>query len=252
MHLQTEDGVSLHVAELGQGSPVIMLHGLVIGSMMTWYLQIAPRIARHHRVVMFDLRGHGKSDRAASGYDLETLSRDLDSVVQQLGLGAAVVVGHSYGALVALRFASLRPDSVSKLVLVEAPIANAPGGETDSEAFLGLNPEKMLEALPNDLRGSIRGGRRRARFLEAMRFFAMESSIVRDMRVAVTEAGRYLSSVRCPVLAVYGTESACRPSVARIASEIPQSTIVELPGGHFLPFETPALLGNLLEEFVDG
>jgi pimeloyl-ACP methyl ester carboxylesterase len=225
-----------------------MLHGLVIGSMMTWYLHIAPRLARHHRVVMFDLRGHGKSDRAACGYDLDTLCRDLDSVVQQLGLGAAVVVGHSYGALVALRFASLRPDFVSKLVLVEAPIAHA----TDSEAFLGLNPEKMLEALPNDLRGAISGGRRRTRFLEAMRFFATESSIVQDMQVAMMEAGRHLSSVRCPVLAVYGTESACRPSVAQIAAEIPQSTIVELPGGHFLPTETPAQLGKVLEEFVDG
>jgi pimeloyl-ACP methyl ester carboxylesterase len=220
--------------------------------MMTWYLHIAPRLARHHRVVMFDLRGHGKSDRAASGYDLETLSRDLDCVVQQLGLGAAVMVGHSYGALVALRFASLRPDSVSKLVLVEAPIAHAPEGENDSEAFLGLNPEKMLEALPPDLRGAISGGRRRTRFLEAMRFFATESSIVQDMQVAVTEAGRYLSAVRCPVLAVYGTESACRPSVAQISAEVPQSTIVELSGGHFLPIETPALLGKVLEEFVDG
>jgi pimeloyl-ACP methyl ester carboxylesterase len=165
--------------------------------MMTWYLHIAPRLARHHRVVMFDLRGHGKSDRAASGYDLETLSRDLDCVVQQLGLGAAVMVGHSYGALVALRFASLRPDSVSKLVLVEAPIAHAPEGENDSEAFLGLNPEKMLEALPPDLRGAISGGRRRTRFLEAMRFFATESSIVQDMQVAVTEAGRCLPPIGC-------------------------------------------------------
>jgi pimeloyl-ACP methyl ester carboxylesterase len=250
MHLKTEDGVRLHVAELGQGAPVVMLHGLVIGSMMTWYLHIAPRLARHHRVVMFDLRGHGKSDRPVSGYDLDTLSRDLDCVVQQLGLGAAVMVGHSYGALVALRFASLRPDSVSKLVLVEAPIAHAPA--TDGEAFLGLHPEKMLEALPPDLRGAISSGRRRTRFLEAMRFFATESSTVQDMQVAVTEAGRYLSTVRCPVLAVYGTESACRPSVAQISAEIPQSTIVELPGGHFLPIEMPDQLGKVLEAFIDG
>ena len=248
MHLKTEDGVNLHVAELGQGSPVVMLHGLVIGSMMTWYLHIAPRLARHHRVVMFDLRGHGKSDRAATGYDLDTLSRDLGCVVRQLGLGAAVLVGHSYGALVALRFASLRPDCVSKLVLVEAPIAHS----TDSEAFLGLHPDQMLEALPPNVRGAIGSGRRRTRFLEAMRFFATESSIVQDMQVAVTEAGRYLSSVRCPLLAVYGTESACRPSVAQISAEIPHSTIVELPGGHFLPIEMPDQLGKVLEAFVDG
>jgi pimeloyl-ACP methyl ester carboxylesterase len=216
--------------------------------MMTWYLHTAPRLAGHHRVVLFDLRGHGKSDRTPSGYDLDTMSRDLAWVLDQLAVGPAVLVGHSYGALVALRFASLRPDRVTKLALVEAPLADA----TDTDSFLARTPAQMLEALPAGLRDAVTTGRRRARFLEAMRFFAEESSVLEDMKLALPQARQCLPTIRCPVLAVYGTQSSCRASGGRIAAEIKQSTTIELPGGHFLPVESPQELGGIIEDFIDG
>jgi pimeloyl-ACP methyl ester carboxylesterase len=252
MQLATDDGVILHVEELGQGAPVVMLHGLLIGSMMTWYIHAAPRLAQRNHVILFDLRGHGKSERAARGYDVHTMSLDLECVLDRLVHAPAILIGHSYGALVALHLAIRRPDRVRKLALVEAPFS----GVTELDDFLGKSPEQMLEALPLTLRPVIsapgRRGRRGRRFYEAMRFFAEETSLLQDLRLVGEVSDRELDAITCPVLAVYGTESSCRPGGARILARVRGANVVELPGGHFLPIESPRELSSVLERFADG
>ncbi|MGH7285457.1 MAG: alpha/beta fold hydrolase, partial [Polyangiaceae bacterium] len=60
MSLETRNGVALHVQRLGEnGSPVVMLHGLFVGSMASWYFTAAPALAEKHRVLLYDLRGNG-------------------------------------------------------------------------------------------------------------------------------------------------------------------------------------------------
>src|SRR5262249_4217583 len=131
-------GLSFHVQVVGSGPPLVMLHGLIIGSMTTWYFSAAPRLARTHRVTLYDLRGHGRSARPPSGYDLATMADDLDALLD----GPATLVGHSWGALVALRLALRRPERVNRLVLVEAPLppSRAAG---EMAALLQLTPEQI-------------------------------------------------------------------------------------------------------------
>src|SRR5689334_20350545 len=108
-------GVSFHVQELGDGAgrpPVVMLHGLLLGSMASWYFTTAPVLAAGRRVMLFDLRGHGLSGRPKDGYDVATMAGDLGALVEaRFGAadGPVDLVGHSYGALVALRFAIDHP-----------------------------------------------------------------------------------------------------------------------------------------------
>ena len=79
--LEVAPGVHLNYQQWGHGSPVVMCHGLLFGSMAAWYFSAALPLSGSHQVVLYDMRGHGKSDRAASGYDLATQVSDLEKVI---------------------------------------------------------------------------------------------------------------------------------------------------------------------------
>ena len=246
------EGVALHAQTLGEGPAVVMLHGLLVGNMTTWYFGAAPELAKKHRVVLYDLRGHGLSARAPRGYDVATMTRDLEAVIEQVAPGAPVdLVGHSYGAVVALSFALRRPELVKRLAVVEAPLP--PSRLEELDGFLGRSPDAMVEALPDVLREAlVGGGRRGRRFVEAMRFLAQESTLFDDLRHAEDIPDDLLAKLACPLLAVYGTGSSCRPVGARLSRVVPGARLAEIEGGHFLPLEKPAKLTELLARFLDG
>ena len=251
MPLETHRGLSFHVQDLGSGPPVVMLHGLLVGSMASWYFTAAPALAATHRVRLFDLRGHGKSERAKAGYDVPTMAGDLESIAARFTDEPVDLVGHSYGAVVALHFAIHHPGRVKRLVLVEAPLPASRLQELD--AFLGMPPESMAGALPGVLQEALaRKGRQAARFVDALRFLATESSLFADLRRAEDIPDDALARVRCPVLCLYGSESSCLPVGRRVAAAIPNARLVVMPGGHFLPIEAPRALGAHLQEFLDG
>ena len=81
MSFTTANGVRLHTTALGAGPPVVMLHGLLIGSLASWYFTAAPALARTHAVQLYDLRGHGLSDRPVDGYDTATMAADLAALI---------------------------------------------------------------------------------------------------------------------------------------------------------------------------
>jgi len=251
MQIATDDGVRLHVQEIGEGAPVILLHGLLLGNMTTWYWTAAPELARRHRVILFDLRGHGLSERVPSGYGVEQMARDLEAVVDRLTHGPVDLIGHSYGAAVALTFALRHPGRVRKLALVDAPLP--PSRLAELDAFCRLGPDEMLRALPRELVRALTGdGRRARRFVDAMRFLAQESSLLDDLRRAEDVPDDALRAIDCRVLAVYGTESSCRPVGARLARLVAGAQHVELAGGHFLPLQSPGPLTDVLARFIDA
>jgi pimeloyl-ACP methyl ester carboxylesterase len=122
------NGVRFHVRQWGrEGQPVVLLHGLA-SSAQTWNL-VAPLLARTYRVYAIDERGHGQSDQPDDGYDLPTFVADLTDVLASLSADNPVhnpiLVGHSWGAHVALAFAAAYPDVPSRLVLVDGAFGDA-------------------------------------------------------------------------------------------------------------------------------
>jgi pimeloyl-ACP methyl ester carboxylesterase len=94
------DGCNLHWAEIGQGPPIVLLHGLC-DSHRTWS-KAAPLLAPGRRVLMLDLAGHGLSERPDASYTLEWHARKVGGWLEALGLEGVDLVGHSYGGGVAL------------------------------------------------------------------------------------------------------------------------------------------------------
>ena len=69
------EGCALHYEEYGQGEPLVLLHGLG-SSCQDWELQV-PALSRLYRVILMDIRGHGRSDKPRDGYQIATFSADL-------------------------------------------------------------------------------------------------------------------------------------------------------------------------------
>jgi pimeloyl-ACP methyl ester carboxylesterase len=114
------NGARFHVAELGEGPLVLLLHGFPM-FWWTWRQQLRSLADAGFRAAAMDLRGYGASDKTPRGYDPFTLTGDVAGVIRSLGQADAVVVGHGWGGLLGWTCAVLAPKVVRKLVTVSAP-----------------------------------------------------------------------------------------------------------------------------------
>jgi pimeloyl-ACP methyl ester carboxylesterase len=106
----------------GSGSPVVALHGLA--SSARWYDLVAPHLSQLHRVVAPDQRGHGQTTQAGTGYDWQTLASDIAGLMDHLSIEQAAVLGHSWGANVALNLAARFPHRVTSLVTIDGGLSS--------------------------------------------------------------------------------------------------------------------------------
>jgi pimeloyl-ACP methyl ester carboxylesterase len=105
------NGISLYYATFGQGAPVILLHGGLANSNY-WGGQV-PALARDHRVVVVDSRGHGRSTRSDQPYSYELMASDVVALMDHLKIDKAAVVGWSDGAIIGLVLAIHHPDRLT-------------------------------------------------------------------------------------------------------------------------------------------
>jgi pimeloyl-ACP methyl ester carboxylesterase len=247
MPVLAANDLRFHVQDLGTtGTPVVMLHGLLLGSAASWYFTAAPALARTHRVRVFDLRGHGMSELAPTGYGVASMARDLGAIA---GCEPVDLVGHSWGALVALRFALDHPARVRRLVLVEAPVPPSSIGEMNAFLDRAANPAELVSALPEQLRV---GGRRGERLVRSIARLVTETSLVEDLRAEREPDPRELALLAAPTLLVYGDRSSCRAGGRKLAEAIPGARHVELAGGHYLHLDARDALTDLIAEHLDG
>jgi pimeloyl-ACP methyl ester carboxylesterase len=104
----------MHVAEAGEGDPIVMLHGWP----QHWYLwrDVIPLVAPHARVICPDLRGFGWSDVPSSDYDRETMARDVLALLDALELERVRLVGHDWGGWIGFLLCLNEPRRISRFV----------------------------------------------------------------------------------------------------------------------------------------
>jgi len=127
------EGVRIHYVTIGNGSPVVLLHGWP----QTWYewRRVMPLLADKYALVAPDMRGLGDSTRPASGYDKKTVANDIWLLMHShFGHARFAVVGHDWGAPVAFRLAADHPAEVTHLALLDVPV---PGDQPAGSAIGG-------------------------------------------------------------------------------------------------------------------
>ncbi|MEO8534746.1 MAG: alpha/beta hydrolase [Flavobacterium sp.] len=121
-YIETAQNVRLYVKDYGQGKPVILIHGWPLSNEM-WEYQIDFLVSNGFRVIAYDRRGFGKSSQPWDGYDYDTLSDDLQEIIEQLELTDATLVGFSMGGGEVVRYFSRHGGKgVSKAALISSVI----------------------------------------------------------------------------------------------------------------------------------
>ena len=100
---------------VGDGEPLLLLHGLMVNGAM--FDSLVELLQGRFRMLVPDLRGHGRSGELAGPYDVPKLASDLDAVLEESGFGRCAVLGYSHGGAVAQQLAHTRPTGVSRMVL---------------------------------------------------------------------------------------------------------------------------------------
>ena len=130
-----------------RGPHLVLIHGLA-STQRIWDLVI-PRLSRSFRVTTYDQRGHGESSKPASGYDFANVAADLGAVLRAVKARRPVLVGHSYGANVAIEYAASHRRGIAGLVCVDGGMGSMSEIMSWKDAKVMLAPPK-LAGLPVD------------------------------------------------------------------------------------------------------
>lgn len=271
------DGVRLAVREWpGHGPPLLLLHGLASSSHI-WDL-VAPRLAHRFRAVAYDQRGHGLSGKPSGGYGFDRLTADAASVIRALRLGRPIVVGHSWGANVALQLTVDRP-RVGGAVLIDGGFLSMRDRMDWKTARTTLAPPELrgmpLEEFRRGMRAFTHGAvaltpEVEAVFLSLMRVDRAGTihprlSRANHLRILRAlweqDAVRLLRRVRVPTL-VLGVRSAPgsvdsagfmeeKERAAKVARRIGGSVRFEwIEGIHDIPIHRPEAVARRIERFA--
>src|SRR4030042_1829524 len=126
MALAEVNNLRIHYQFIGEGKRIIVFnHGLVMDNLSSWYFTRGNKAATFARVLLYDLRGHGKSSRPKSGYKVSDFVRDLYDILGILNIKDKVfLVGNSFGGLLNLAFAINHPERVQGIILVDSHVSD--------------------------------------------------------------------------------------------------------------------------------
>ncbi len=265
------NGINVHYQVKGEGPDVVMLHG-VTSSLAIWYAKVMPDLGKNFRVTAYDLRGHGYSDPTPTGYTSRAMADDLLALLDHLNIEKARLVGHSFGGSIALHLAMLHPERVEGVVLGDTGVAclrylrtiqDWPGWETykDRITKYGISYDWFVEAEATDVRNVIRKsydmkqpyGARKGGLVGTPRLRKLieETNIAAEFREVAGMTEDLLSTIKTPVLAVYGETSPYQKMAARLSEIVPNGRAVLIPGtGHFYLLENVDLFVNTISPFL--
>jgi pimeloyl-ACP methyl ester carboxylesterase len=270
-------GVRLHVAEAGEGPPLLLLHGWP----QHWWCwrRVMPELARRYRVLMPDLRGFGWSQTPGGSYSKDTFATDILGLLDVEGLDRVRVIGHDWGGYTALLLALRDPERIERLLALDIappwPQWSTPGPRqlalpllASYQVLLGspLLGQRLLTSGTGLVRTLIRAGsgptakwtdQELDTYADVLRQPARAAATSACYRTFLTQElpmatlrGDRSRQLQVPTLLAMGADS----SLYRILRPKPQHNLrVEtIPAaGHFLPEEAPRAVLDLADRWLD-
>lgn len=249
------NGHRAHVETDGAGPEVVLVHGLTGSVALTWS-EVAPALARDHRVVCYDLRGAGRSEVTPGPYSLDLLAADLAALLTATGADTACLVGHSLGGAIALAAAALVPERVARVVTLGVAL---PLPEPGRQMLLDLAARAGTEGMPSVARTLANLGtcehfrsrqpERLERFVTAIAAADPGGFAALAHAVAGVELASRLPGVRAPVTLVAASEDELSPPAAneQLAESLAAADVQLVRGsGHEMTLEQPAAVLELI------
>jgi len=258
MNFIEANGVSLRYAVEGSGKTVVLIHEMG-GTMESWDL-VVPLLAPKRRVVRYDTRGAGFSEKIRGDLKIDAMTGDLIALLDGLGIKDKVALtGTAVGGAIALHTAFRFPQRISAAI-VTSPATFIPPANRDAvlariakfeaEGVRVVADETAANGYPEELRGD------RARFAGfRARWLANDpGSFAAVYRMlAGMDLTSELAAIKCPVLVIGGEFDRGRPParVAPVAQAIPGARFKVLPTGHYAGVQTPELVAAEIGAFLD-
>lgn len=265
-YLNTAYGGRIHYETVGEGPPLVFIHGWAMSGDV-WRFQ--KELAETYRLIIPDLRGHGRSSAPASGYCFQDFADDLLELFIALRLENAILIGWSMGAQVALQAFPVLRSRLAAVVLVSGTPRF-----TSTEGYSHGVPEVAVKGLAlllqRDFAGTVDDFCKRM-FVDGElsaelsgQIFCEVNKIVPPARHAVRQALKSLATtdlraelalVDVPVLLIHGgSDSICLPSASQyMAEHLRDARIKIMKGAGHAPFiSRPGEFAGILTEFLDS
>lgn len=236
----TSDGVRIRFVDHGKGDPIVLIHGL-LGSLDDWRTTttVAQDLARDHRVIAIDLRGHGQSDkpRDPAAYGVR-LTEDVLRLLDHLKIDRAHIVGYSFGGAVTAKLLVTHPERFATAILggssarQRGTAEDVKAAEGQAAGFLSDPPlrEAIVRMAPAGEPLSETQIRERSRQIIGTNDPQALAAFVRGgVSLAVSEAE--LRAVRVPVLAIVGSNDPALRGVNELKALMPAMSVRVIDGG---------------------
>ncbi len=257
------DGETLAYLTLGDpaGTPVVLIHGYT-DSARDW-VPLVPYLSPHLRLILVDLRGHGRSGKPECCYTRVDFAYDIKLLLDALHVGRADIVGHSLGSIIAQTFAELWPERTARVVLISSSGGRRPGAAPQAPKFdYAAAIRQLKEPIDPDSKfmiewwssptpvdpDFIRRERQDAAAIPLQVWLA-----VLDQGLTDTDLQRTLPRLRAPTLLIWGSADPLMDEEVRqtLREALPQAEVKIFPGlGHNPFWEEPAQCAAVINEFL--
>lgn len=252
------NGTALRYDIAGEGPSTLGLVHEMGGTLESWD-QIVPALARGRRVLRYDTRGAGQSEKIKGTVTFDTMAADLIALLDALGIGGkAALAGCAVGGGIVLHTAARFPDRVAALIAMGPATGvashNRAATIARAEAMERLGPAGVIEdsfaaSYPPEVRHDAEQYRRfRARWLAN----DPESYGAIYRMLAEARIDEMLGDVTCPALFLAGTRDRLRPPalVEPLARAVPRARFQALDTGHFMAVQTPGIVAKAIGRFL--
>lgn len=228
---------------------IVCVHGMLVDSLASYYFTMAKQLRDAGlRVLMYDLRGHGNSERPETGYTVEHFVDDLAALLDALDITAPVyMLGNSFGGTIVYGYAERHPERVAGAAIIESEPVNTEWCEQMTfNLHRAATQFGRFEAITWI---TARYGTNLARRVKRAKKMLDATTFERDIPTSRVLGHDQIAAINCPVLAIYGSDSECELSMQAPALEklMPRFNSVELPGlDHSILVDAPALVLDLL------
>ncbi|MBF9233858.1 alpha/beta fold hydrolase [Microvirga alba] len=253
------NGTSLHYELAGHGGQILVLIHELGGSLRSWD-EIVPAFAASHRVLRYDMRGHGSSEKIRAPYSARDAAADLAGLLDAFGIGRPVTIaGCAVGACVGLQFAATYPERMQSLIAMAPstgigeqarPWVLKWADEIERDGMRRFVDEEMA---PNAYPPVLRTDQERFARFRGQQISNDPASFAATYRMLVDcDIGNHLNAVTCPTLLVAGTHDVPRSPafVSTLVGAFPDARMVVIDSGHFMMVQTPHLVVDAISGFL--
>ncbi|BDB97014.1 alpha/beta fold hydrolase [Saccharolobus caldissimus] len=247
------DNIRLYYEIHGSGKPVVFIHHLA-GSYKSWKY-IIPNISLENFTISYDLRGHGRSSVPPNTYYIEDHSSDLKTLLSQLGVERPILVGHSIGSLIAIDYATKYP--VEKLILIGA-LYKAPQPEVyDKYVRIALNfgmralaeYRRLYREFSQSLLNNYEAWNSLLEVYMETNPLGYKNTV--EGLIRAKDYSEDLRKLDIKTLVIYGSDDALAINSTIFKNTMKDVEIKVINGyGHFLNFEEPIRLSELIMNFL--